>query len=155
MKDLNFKKINDIAYAEEDIVAKELLEYLKPQYKNRLNNIKDRATDIVTNARNSLGIIKMNFPKLKIHKEKVGKNVFDWKIPEEWNIKFAFIKDKNNKTLVNFADNNLHVIGYSKPINVNLNKNQLLKKLHSLKNKPYAIPYITSYYKKKLGVLCH
>ena len=101
--------------------------------------------------RDSLGIIKMNFPKLKIHKEKVGKNVFDWKIPEEWNIKFAFIKDKNNKTLVNFADNNLHVIGYSKPINVNLNKNQLLKKLHALKNKPYAIPYITSYYKKNWG----
>ena len=58
MKDLNFKIINDIAYAEEDIVAKELLKYLKPQYKNRLNNIKDRATDIVTNARKSIGIIK-------------------------------------------------------------------------------------------------
>ena len=58
MKDLNFKKINDIAYAEEDIVAKELLEYLKPEYKNRLKNIKDRAADIVTNARKSIGIIK-------------------------------------------------------------------------------------------------
>ena len=58
MKDLNFKKINDIAYTEEDIVAKELLEYLKPEYKNRLKNIKDRATDIVTNARKSIGIIK-------------------------------------------------------------------------------------------------
>ena len=34
-----FKKINDIAYTEEDIVAKELLEYLKPEYKNRLKNI--------------------------------------------------------------------------------------------------------------------
>ena len=58
MKDLNFKKINDIAYTEEDIVAKELLEYLKPEYKNRLKNIKDRATDIVANARKSIGIIK-------------------------------------------------------------------------------------------------
>ena len=58
MNDLNFKKINDIAYTEEDIVAKELLEYLKPEYKNRLKNIKDRATDIVTNARKSIGIIK-------------------------------------------------------------------------------------------------
>ena len=58
MNDLNFKKINDIAYTEEDIVAKELLEYLKPEYKNRLKNIKERATDIVTNARKSIGIIK-------------------------------------------------------------------------------------------------
>ena len=59
MKDLNFKKINDIAYADEDVVAKELLEYLKPEYKNRLKNIKDRAADIVTNARKSVGIIPL------------------------------------------------------------------------------------------------
>ena len=63
--------------------------------------------------RSSLKIIKQNFPKLRIFNVKVGKKVFDWKIPDEWNIAAASIKDKNNHVLVNFKDNNLHVIGYS------------------------------------------
>ena len=55
---LNFDKINDITYASEDFVAKELLEYLTPEYNKRLSSIKDRAEEIVTNARKSIGIIK-------------------------------------------------------------------------------------------------
>ena len=38
---LNFDKINDITYASEDFVAKELLEYLTPEYNKRLSSIKD------------------------------------------------------------------------------------------------------------------
>ena len=101
--------------------------------------------------RKSLKIIKNNFPKLRISNVKSGKKVFDWKIPDEWNIKSATIKDKNNNILVDFKDNNLHVIGYSIPVNKYLNKKSLLKKLHSIKNKPNAIPYMTSYYKRNWG----
>ena len=78
----------------------------------------------------SLKIIKRHFPKLKIFNVKVGKKVFDWKIPAEWNINSAYIKDKNNKILVDFNENNLHVVGYSQPIMKFLNKNDLLKKLY-------------------------
>ncbi len=101
--------------------------------------------------RKSLKIIKNNFPKLRISNVKSGKKVFDWKIPDEWNIKSATIKDKNNNILVDFKDNNLHVIGYSVPVNKYLKKKSLLKKLHSIKNKPNAIPYMTSYYKRNWG----
>ena len=31
---------------------------------------------------------------MKIKKIKSGTKVFDWKIPEEWNVKKAFLKDK-------------------------------------------------------------
>ena len=55
---LNFDKINHITYASEDFVAKELLEYLTPEYNKRLSSIKDRAEEIVKNARKSIGIIK-------------------------------------------------------------------------------------------------
>ena len=101
--------------------------------------------------RNSLKIIKQNFPKFKIINVKVGKKIFDWKIPDEWNIKSASIKDKDNNVLVDFKNNNLHVIGYSAPINRYIKKKKLLEKLHSIKSKPNAIPYITSYYKKTWG----
>ena len=46
--------------------------------------------------RKTLKIIKNEFPKLKIYSFKTGTKVFDWKIPYEWNIKKAYILDKNN-----------------------------------------------------------
>ena len=67
--------------------------------------------------RKTLGIIKKEFPKLKIFSESSGTKVFDWNIPPEWNIKDAYILDKNNKKIVNFKNNNLHLVGYSVPIN--------------------------------------
>ena len=55
---INFDKINEIAYAEEAFVAKELMEYLKSDYKSRLSNIKDRAEQIIDDARKSVNSIK-------------------------------------------------------------------------------------------------
>jgi aminopeptidase-like protein len=99
----------------------------------------------------TLNIIKKEFPKLKIYKIRSGKKVFDWKIPYEWNIYKAIVFDKNNKEIINFKNNNLHIVGYSHPFNKFVNKKTLLKHLHSLPNKKNAIPYVTSYYKKYWG----
>tara|TARA_B100000902_G_scaffold183990_1_gene176567 strand:+ start:1398 stop:2696 length:1299 start_codon:yes stop_codon:yes gene_type:complete len=99
----------------------------------------------------TLKIYKKNFPELKIKSIRSGKKVFDWKVPPEWNIKNAYIMDKDHKMIVNFKENNLHLVGYSKPINKIIKKKELFKKLHSLKNQPSAIPYVTSYYKKDWG----
>ncbi len=101
--------------------------------------------------RKTLKIIKKEFHDLKIRKVKSGTKVFDWIIPSEWNIKNAYIVDRYNKKIVDFRNNNLHIVGYSKPINKILFKNELLKKLHSLPKQPKAIPYITSYYSKYWG----
>ena len=68
--------------------------------------------------------------------------------------KKAYIEDKNKKKIIDIKNNNLHLISYSIPIKRTLNKQEILKHLHSIKKKPSAIPYITSYYKKILGFLC-
>ncbi len=99
----------------------------------------------------TLGIIKKEFPKLKIRKVKSGTNVYDWKVPPEWNVKDAFIIDKFNKKIIDFKKNNLHLVGYSEPINKKLERNKLFQNIHFLKKQPNAIPYITSYYKKRWG----
>ena len=99
----------------------------------------------------TLKIIKSEFPSLKIKKIKSGTNVFDWKIPHEWNVKDAYVLDKFQKKIINFKVNNLHLVGYSRPINKILNKNQLFKNIFFLKKQPNAIPYLTSYYKKLWG----
>ena len=100
---------------------------------------------------NSLKIIKKEIPILKIYKTKSGTKVFDWKVPKEWNIKDAYIIDKNGEKIVDFKNNNLHVVNYSHPIEKKLKKRELLKKIHTLKKNKNAIPYVTSYYKKNWG----
>ena len=99
----------------------------------------------------TLKIIKKIHPKLKLKFFKTDKKVFDWKIPYEWNISDAYILDLKNKKIVDFKKNNLHIVGYSQPINMSLKKKDLLKKLYTSKILNDAIPYVTSYYKKNWG----
>ncbi len=99
----------------------------------------------------TLNIIKKELPKLKIKKFKSGTKVFDWNIPEEWNVTDAYIIDKYNNKIIDFKRNNLHLVGYSIPINKDIKKKELFKNLYFLKNQPKAIPYITSYYKRRWG----
>ena len=99
----------------------------------------------------TLNIIQKELPKLKIKKFKSGTKVFDWNIPEEWNVTDAYVIDKYNNRIIDFKKNNLHLVGYSIPIKKNITKKELFKNLYFLKNQPKAIPYITYYYKRRWG----
>ena len=98
----------------------------------------------------TLLLIKQRLP-IKILNFNSGEKVFDWKIPKVWNLKEAWIKNKNNKKIIDFSSNNLHIVGYSQNINKTLTFKELKKKIHTLKDQPNAIPYVTSYYKKDWG----
>ena len=80
-----------------------------------------------------------------------GGEVFDWMVPEEWRIRGAWIANANGKKIVDFEKCNLHVVGYSTPVNDRLTFSELEPKLHRLPGMPNAIPYRTSYYKKDWG----
>ena len=99
----------------------------------------------------TLKIIQGEFPKLKIYRVRSGTKAFDWKVPSEWNVNDAYVLDKNNKKIINFKENNLHLVSYSTPINKFLSKEKLFENLYSLPSKSDAIPYVTSYYKKRWG----
>ena len=100
----------------------------------------------------SLRIIKKkHLENLKIKRIKSGTKVYDWKIPSEWNIKDAYIKDESGKKIVDYKKNNLHIVSYSKKIKKYISKKELNRHLFSLPKKPGAIPYVTSYYKSFWG----
>tara|TARA_Y100001970_G_scaffold286159_1_gene407674 strand:- start:39463 stop:42477 length:3015 start_codon:yes stop_codon:yes gene_type:complete len=101
--------------------------------------------------RETLSYIKNILPELEIYQVPSGTKAFDWKIPKEWNIKDAYIKNSKGEKIVDFKENNLHIVGYSVPINKKINLSELLEHLHSLPDQPEAIPYITSYYKEYWG----
>ena len=57
----------------------------------------------------------------------------------------------HKEKICSIKKNNLHLVGYSIPVNKKLTFQELNKKLFSLPNQPNAIPYKTSYYKKDWG----
>ena len=101
--------------------------------------------------RQSLSIIKTHIPNLKTFEVPTGTPCFDWQVPLEWNIRDAYILTPEGKKICDFQQSNLHVVGYSTPINQSLNLEELQEHLYSLPEQPQAIPYITSYYKKHWG----
>mgnify|MGYP001454703110 FL=1 len=98
----------------------------------------------------SLNIINEIIPLRKIN-FKSGQRVFDWKIPLEWNVRKAYIKNQKGEKIIDFNQNNLHLLGYSQNLKKRISFNQLKKNLYFIKKLPKAIPYVTSYYKKRWG----
>ncbi|OFX38227.1 MAG: hypothetical protein A2X08_09155 [Bacteroidetes bacterium GWA2_32_17] len=80
-----------------------------------------------------------------------GTKCFDWTVPPEFNVKEAWIKDVNGEIVVDFAKNNLHLLGYSEPFRGKLSFEELKTHIYTLPDQPDIIPYLTSYYKRRWG----
>lgn len=127
--------------------------YLSDKYynlaKNKLYKLNRSLTGSGT--KKTLRYIKKEFSNLKIIKINSNTKVYDWKIPAEWNVKNAFIEDINKKKIIDFKKNNLHLVGYSRPIKKLISKKELIKHIYTSKKIKEAIPYVTSYYKRTWG----
>jgi aminopeptidase-like protein len=101
--------------------------------------------------RETLGILQEWLPELVIHEVPSGTKCLDWVVPDEWNIRGAKLIGPDGEVIADFAVNNLHVVGYSEPVDVTLSLEELEGHLHSLPKQPTAIPYVTSYYQRTWG----
>lgn len=101
--------------------------------------------------RKTLSIIKKHLPQMSINEIPSGTECFDWNVPEEWNINSGYLISPDGDKIVDFKDNNLHVVGYSNPVDIKLTLDELLPHINTLKDIPEAIPYVTSYYSDYWG----
>ena len=101
--------------------------------------------------RDTLKYFKKIIPELNIKSVKTNEKFGDWEVPKEWNVKDAYIQDSSNNKILDFKTNNLHLWGYSEPVNKTLNLEELQKHLYSIEDSPDSIPYVTTYYNKNWG----
>jgi aminopeptidase-like protein len=99
--------------------------------------------------RETLDVVGRRIP-LELHEVPSGTRVLDWTVPDEWNVRDAYIA-RDGHRLVDFRDSNLHLVSYSEPYRGTLSLGELRPHLHSLPDHPDWIPYRTSYYSRAWG----
>lgn len=101
--------------------------------------------------RETLAYLGRLLPELTVQSIPSGTRVLDWNVPDEWTLRNAYVEDESGTRIIDVANHNLHVVGYSEPVDTWLSLEDLQSHLHSLPAQPTAIPYITSYYQRRWG----
>ena len=99
--------------------------------------------------RETLDAIGRRIP-LEIHEVPSGAEVLDWTVPDEWNVRDAYIA-RDGRKVVDFRASSLHLVSYSEPFRGTLSLADLRPHLHTLPEHPDWIPYRTSYYSRTWG----
>jgi aminopeptidase-like protein len=90
-------------------------------------------------------------PRIDLQEVATGTAVLDWTVPNEWNLRRAWITGPDGRRVVDTASSALHVVGYSLPVRLRLSRAELDRHLHSLPEHPDWVPYRTSYYRETWG----
>src|SRR5258708_17349709 len=101
--------------------------------------------------RRTLQYLKNVVPRLMIHEVPSGTRAFDWIVPPEWNVRDAYVADEGGHKVIDFRVSNLHLVGYSEPVDTWLTLEELEPHLYSKPDQPDAIPYVVSYYTRRWG----
>ncbi len=80
-----------------------------------------------------------------------GTPIFDWTVPLEWNVREAWIETPDGRRIADFAESNLHLLGYSVPIDATMSLEALRPRLFTHPRDPDLVPYRTAYWAETWG----
>lgn len=143
-KALEVWNMKTVMSGDNDLIGKKIYELAKQLWPENRSITGD-------GLRATLEQLKLHLPDLKIKSVPSGTEVFDWSVPNEWKVNDAYIITPKGEKICKFADNNLHLLGYSIPFKGRISLSELRNHLYTLPEQPNAIPYVTSYYKERWG----
>ncbi len=132
--------IQEIDLQNEGLQMHNLMERLYPIFRSITGN----------GVRETLSILREFIP-VEVIEIPSGTKVYDWIIPDEWNIEDAWIKNPNGEKIIDIKKLNLHLLNYSEPVQRQVDLEELKKHLYTLPESPDWVPYRTSYYNRKWG----
>lgn len=88
---------------------------------------------------------------IETHRVATGTEVLDWQVPDEWDIRDAFVQDECGQKVIDYQKSNLHVVSYSTPVDRQMRWDELSEHLHTLPEHPDWIPYRTAPFQKRWG----
>jgi aminopeptidase-like protein/aminoglycoside N3'-acetyltransferase len=91
---------------------------------------------------------------MTIHEYPTGTECWTWLVPEKWTCQEAWLETLDGRRLFSYADNPLHVVSYSLPIDKVVSREELFQHLHIHPELPDAIPFIFKYYERGWGLCC-
>jgi aminopeptidase-like protein len=100
--------------------------------------------------RETLRLVAREVP-VEIQETPTGAEVLDWIVPNEWNVRAAWIEGPDGSRVVDLADSNLHVLNYSAPVDAVVSLEELREHVFTHANDPDLVPYRTSYYVERWG----
>jgi aminopeptidase-like protein len=80
-----------------------------------------------------------------------GAPACDWTIPDEWNVRDAYVARPDGERVIDFRRSNLHLVSYSEPVDTTMSLEELRPHLHTLPDRPDVVPYRTSYWARTWG----
>jgi len=100
---------------------------------------------------------EMEYP-MYLYSYPSNKRVMTWRIPEEWVVREAYIKDEQGNRYLDYKDDPLHLVAYSTPIDKWVDWTELEGHLYwntsGYNEAGYSIPWEFKYYERDWGFCC-
>ena len=91
------------------------------------------------------------FIPLELREVPSGSRAYDWVVPDEWNVRDAYVLDSRGNRVIDFRAHTLHLAGYSAPIDQRVSLRELLSHVSTDPAHPDWIPYRHLYYRDGWG----
>lgn len=99
----------------------------------------------------ALNRLSLELPMI-IHKYATGESCWTWKVPEKWSWQEAYLETMSGERIIDANNNPLHIVSYSLPFEGIIEREELLRHLHTDKKIPDAIPFVFKYYERDWGL---
>jgi len=123
---------------------KQLLERIYPLHRTMASDGMDEALRIVGDAMPEAA----NFA---VESYVPGVPIWSWQVPERYVVHEAYLETEQGQRVIDFADNPLHIVSYSLPIDKILTWDDLVPHLFYNEDRPWAIPWNFNYYQRDWG----
>jgi aminopeptidase-like protein len=127
-----------------ELPLKPILEAIYPLHRTIVSEGSDKALEIIAE----------NLPageNWTLETYAPGTQVWTWKVPERYVVHEAYLETEGGERIVDFADNPLHLLSYSLPVDETLTWEELAPHLYCSEKRPHAIPWEFKYYDRDWG----